>query len=57
MSTNELATFLQMFKDQPLVPAIIIASIAGVFLLRYLNRIGRKPTKPRPRQQAKRKKR
>jgi hypothetical protein len=58
MSTNELAGFLQTFTDQPLVPAVIIASIAGVFLLRYLNRLGKKPAKPRPQQrQSKRKKR
>ena len=57
MSTNELASLLQTFKDQPLVPAIIIASIAGVFLLRYLNKIGRKPAKPRPQQRPKKKKR
>lgn len=57
MSTNELAGFLQTFTDQPLVPAIVLASIAGVFLLRYLSKIGRKPAKPRPPQQRRHNKR
>lgn len=57
MSTYELATFLETVKDQPLVPAVIVAAIAGVFLLRYLNRRPASPKKPRPQKQHKRKKR
>lgn len=58
MSTNELATLLQTVENQPLVPAVIVAAIAGVFVLRYLNRRPAKPKKPRPQPRpSKRKKR
>jgi hypothetical protein len=48
---------LETVKDHPLVPAIILASIIGVFLLRYLNRrpaTPKKPRQPRPKRKKRR---
>jgi hypothetical protein len=48
---------LETLKNQPLVPAVILASILGVLLLRYLNRRPAGPAKPRQARRTKRRKR
>jgi len=57
MTADELATVLETLKDQPLVPAVIAASILGVLVLRHLNRKPPRPSRPRPQKRPRKKKR